>query len=114
MITAPRLTVDVAEALRAGHDALIELGGAKRGDKTMLDALGPFVECRRIRGATAEPTGAVPGWPSVEVAQKAAAELPPTCAPRSAGPDHWPSAASGTPDAGAISLAMCIGHVGRS
>ena len=33
-----------ADAVRAGHDALVQLGKAKRGDKTMLDALGPFVD----------------------------------------------------------------------
>jgi hypothetical protein len=35
---------DVADALRAGYDALVSLGGAQRRDKTMLDALVPFVE----------------------------------------------------------------------
>jgi dihydroxyacetone kinase len=33
-----------AEALRQGCQALSELGGAKPGDRTMLDALGPFVK----------------------------------------------------------------------
>jgi dihydroxyacetone kinase len=33
-----------AEAFRAGCDALAELGGAARGDRTMLDALFPAAE----------------------------------------------------------------------
>ncbi|ORT55902.1 dihydroxyacetone kinase subunit DhaL [Streptomyces sp. CB03238] len=36
--------VQLAEALRAGVTAVAELGGAKAGDKTMLDALEPAVE----------------------------------------------------------------------
>jgi phosphoenolpyruvate---glycerone phosphotransferase subunit DhaL len=34
----------LADALRAGVDAVAQLGGAKAGDKTMLDALNPAVE----------------------------------------------------------------------
>ena len=30
--------------MRDGYDALVQLGGASPGDKTMLDALLPFVE----------------------------------------------------------------------
>ena len=35
---------DLADGVRAGYDAIVALGGAKLGDKTMLDALWPFVE----------------------------------------------------------------------
>ncbi|MDO5662776.1 MAG: dihydroxyacetone kinase family protein [Brachybacterium sp.] len=35
---------DVLEALRAGVDAITRLGGAEPGQKTMVDATGPFVE----------------------------------------------------------------------
>lgn len=34
----------LADALRAGVDAVAQLGGAAQGDKTMLDALYPAVE----------------------------------------------------------------------
>ena len=40
----------VAAAMRDGYDALIQLGGASPGDKTMLDALLPFVEELRAPG----------------------------------------------------------------
>ena len=45
----------VAAAMRDGYDALIKLGGAAPGDKTMLDALLPFVEELERRVADGEP-----------------------------------------------------------
>ncbi|MGU3498433.1 dihydroxyacetone kinase family protein [Mycobacterium sp. C31M] len=97
---------DVASALRAGHDALVDLGKAKPGDKTMLDALGPFVLAfeNAVDGGTDWRTA----WlESVEVAQKAAsatAEL----RPKVGRARPLAERSLGTPDAGAISLAMCI------
>lgn len=39
---------DWAAAAEAGFIAISELGGAKEGDKTMLDALGPFARALRL------------------------------------------------------------------
>ena len=100
---------DVAEALRAGHDALVELGGARRGDKTMLDALGPFVEA--IESAVARGIDWRSAWlASIDVACKSAtatAEL----RPKVGRARPLAERSVGTPDAGATSLAMCIGTV---
>ncbi len=97
---------DVTAALRAGHDALATLGGARPGDKTMLDALGPFVDS--VERAVSRGTDWRTAWlDSVEVAQKAAAataELRPKVGRARPLADR----SVGTPDAGAISLAMCI------
>ncbi|MGN7781364.1 dihydroxyacetone kinase family protein [Mycolicibacterium sp. 22603] len=97
---------DVAAALRAGHDALAMLGGARPGDKTMLDALGPFVDS--VERAVIRGIDWRTAWlDSVEVAQKAAAataELRPKVGRARPLADR----SVGTPDAGAISLAMCI------
>jgi dihydroxyacetone kinase len=96
----------VAEALRAGHDALVDLGGAKRGDKTMLDALGPFIDA--IEAAVDDGTDWRTAWlGSVEVAQKAAAETA-DLRPKIGRARPLAERSVGTPDAGAISLAMCI------
>lgn len=96
----------VAAALRAGHDALMALGGAERGDKTMLDALGPFVEA--VENAVSDGNCWRTAWiASAEIAQKAAAataELRPKIGRARPLADR----SVGTPDAGAISLAMCI------
>lgn len=99
---------DVAEALRAGHDALAQLGGAVRGDKTMLDALGPFVES--LETAVRTGTDWRTAWlASVEVAQKAAAETA-DLRPKVGRARPLAERSVGTPDAGAVSLAMCT-HV---
>jgi D-erythrulose 4-kinase len=96
----------VAEALRAGHDALVDLGGAKRGDKTMLDALGPFVEA--VEAAVNDGTDWRTAWlGSVDVAQKAAAETA-DLRPKIGRARPLAERSVGTPDAGATSLAMCI------
>ena len=51
----------------------MQLGGATRGDKTMLDALGPFVES--FEAAVSDGIDWRAAWSaSVEVAQKSAAE----------------------------------------
>jgi dihydroxyacetone kinase len=99
---------DISDALRAGHDALVALGGAQRGDKTMLDALGPFVES--VESAIGNGTDWRTAWSaSVEVAQKSAAETA-ELRPKVGRARPLAERSVGTPDAGAISLAMCT-HV---
>ncbi|WP_395308753.1 dihydroxyacetone kinase family protein [Mycobacterium sp. AMU20-3851] len=97
---------EVAAALRAGHDALVALGGAQRGDKTMLDALGPFVDSfeQTVDGGSDWRAAWVA---SVEVAQKAAAQTA-ELRPKVGRARPLAERSVGTPDAGAISLAMCI------
>jgi D-erythrulose 4-kinase len=97
---------DIAAALRAGQDALMALGRAQRGDKTMLDALGPFLDA--FESAVDDGTGWRTAWlESVEIAQKAAAETA-DLRPKVGRARPLAERSVGTPDAGAISLAMCI------
>jgi dihydroxyacetone kinase len=99
----------VTQALRAGYDALITLGKAARGDKTMLDSLGPFVEAFEECVATGANWRSA--WlRSVEVAQKAAAETA-ELRPMVGRARPLAERSIGTPDAGAVSLAMCISTV---
>jgi D-erythrulose 4-kinase len=95
----------VAAGMRDGYDALIRLGGAAPGDKTMLDALLPFVEELQRRVADGQ------SW---QQACRAAAEVATDAARATA--DLRPKVGRarplaerslGTPDAGATSLAMC-------
>ena len=95
----------VAAGMRDGYDALIRLGGAAPGDKTMLDALLPFIDELDRRVADGEP------W---QQAWRAAADLATEAARATA--DLRPKVGRarplaersvGTPDAGATSLAMC-------
>ena len=108
-ITARRVTRMWPSALRAGHDALVELGGARRGDKTMLDALGPFVEA--VESAVGCGIDWRSAWlESVDIAGKAAAGTA-DLRPRVGRARPLAERSVGTPDAGAISMAMCIGTV---
>ena len=101
--------LDVASELRAGHDALIELGGASRGDKTMVDALAPFVEA--VESAVGCGIDWRSAWlESVDIAGKAAAGTA-YLRPRVGRARPLAERSIGTPDAGATSLAMCIDAV---
>jgi dihydroxyacetone kinase len=95
----------VAAAMRDGYDALIQLGGASPGDKTMLDAMLPFVDELQRGVDDGEP------W---QDAWRAAADIATDAALATA--DMRPKVGRarplaersvGTPDAGATSLAMC-------
>ncbi|ORV22255.1 dihydroxyacetone kinase [Mycolicibacterium conceptionense] len=97
---------DVTAALQAGHDALTSLGGARPGDKTMLDALVPFVTA--LTSAVECGTDWRTAWlAAAEIAEKAAADTA-ELRPRVGRARPLAERSVGTPDAGAISLAMCI------
>lgn len=100
---------DVAEALRAGYDALTTLGGASLGDKTMLDAFDPFV------GAVEKSVAGGKDWRSawsdaVAVAADAAAHTA-ELRPKVGRARPLAEKSVGTPDAGATSLSMCVATV---
>jgi dihydroxyacetone kinase len=97
---------DVAEGVRAAYDALVRLGGAAPGDKTMLDAIEPFAEelARRVQAGEALPqawTGAA------DVAERAARDTA-ALRPRVGRARPLAERSVGTPDAGATSFAMCV------
>ncbi|ODR25188.1 dihydroxyacetone kinase family protein [Mycolicibacterium porcinum] len=97
---------EVTAALRAGHNALTSLGGAQPGDKTMLDALAPFVSA--LSSAVESGIDWCTAWlAATEVAEKAAADTA-ELRPRVGRARPLAERSVGTPDAGAISLAMCI------
>lgn len=95
----------VAAGMRDGYDALIRLGGAAPGDKTMLDALLPFVEELEQRVAAGEAWPAA--WRSAAEAATAAARDTANLRPKVGRARPLADRSVGTPDAGATSLAMC-------
>ncbi|WP_368075766.1 dihydroxyacetone kinase subunit DhaK [Curtobacterium sp. Csp1] len=102
---------DVVAAAQAFADSIVHLGGASRGDKTLLDALMPFVDELRSRvdeGAdTAEAWQAAAG---VAVEQAAAtADL----RPRVGRARPLAEKSVGTPDAGATSMGMVLTRIGE-
>ncbi|HKV22594.1 MAG TPA: DAK2 domain-containing protein, partial [Mycobacterium sp.] len=99
----------VAAGMRDGYDALTELGGASPGDKTMLDALLPFVEELERRVADGEPWQQA--WSSAAEVAGEAARATAQLRPKVGRARPLAERSIGTPDAGATSLAMCASTV---
>ncbi|MCZ0731361.1 D-erythrulose 4-kinase [Mycolicibacterium iranicum] len=95
----------ITAALRDGFDALIELGGAAPGDKTMLDALLPFVDDLERRVNDGERWQQA--WAAAAVVATEAARETADLQPKVGRARPLAERSVGTPDAGATSLAMC-------
>jgi len=95
----------VAAGMRDGYDALIELGGASPGDKTMLDALLPFVEQLEGRVDDGEPWQ--DAWRAAAGTASDAARATAELRPKIGRARPLAERSIGTPDPGATSLAMC-------
>jgi L-erythrulose 1-kinase len=101
---APDADTTVA-AVRAFSDAVVSRGGATIGDKTMVDALIPFVEELAAR-VTDE--GLERGWQNAAAAAVKAADATATLIARRGRSHLHGERALGTPDAGAVSLALVL------
>jgi dihydroxyacetone kinase len=102
---------EVAAGARASYEALTSLGGAQPGDKTMLDSWLPFVETLEAAVATGDPLSAA--WEkAVEACQQAAAATA-DLRPKVGRARPLAERSIGTPDAGAISFAICVRAVGE-
>ncbi|MGY4712248.1 dihydroxyacetone kinase family protein [Mycolicibacterium sp. CBM1] len=95
----------VAAGMRDGYDALIRLGGAAPGDKTMLDALLPFVE--ELEHQVAAGRSWQDAWRCAAEVATAAARDTADLRPKVGRARPLADRSVGTPDAGATSLAMC-------
>ncbi len=102
---------DLALGVRAGYDALVRLGGASPGDKTMLDALEPFAQelTSRISGGTP----LARAWAGAAEVAVAAAEGTRDLRPKVGRARPLAERSIGTPDAGAVSLGTCVTAVGH-
>lgn len=100
---------DVVDALAAGVDAILRLGGAKPGDKTMVDAAVPF------RDALAEQFDADAG-PAIVAAARVAREAADKTADITARLGRarvLGEKSKGTPDPGALSFSMLMHALGE-
>ncbi len=97
---------DVAAALRAGLGALVSLGKATVGDKTMVDALVPFLDS--LDTELAKGAGLIEAWSIAADAARAAADQTSSLRPRIGRARPLADRSVGTPDAGAVSLALCL------
>jgi dihydroxyacetone kinase len=104
-------SVTVAGGIRDGYDALVRLGGAAPGDKTMLDALLPFTEDLEQRVGAGEKWQ--DAWRSSADVATAAALATADLRPKIGRARPLAERSIGTPDAGATSIAMCAQTVGE-
>jgi dihydroxyacetone kinase len=103
---APR----VAAAVSLGRDRVAEVGRAAVGDKTMLDALVPFVDALRTAVGSGVSLGAA--WSgAAQVATEAAAATA-DLRPRVGRARPLAERSLGSPDPGAVSLALCLTAAG--
>ena len=95
---------DWAAALQGGTSALAALGGAHRGDCTMLDALQPAADTFAERlGQSQTPRAA---WQAAIAAAEAGAEATATMSPRLGRSSYLGDRAIGTPDPGAMGVTV--------
>lgn len=102
---------DTAKGARAALNAIVALGRARLRDKTLVDALDPFVAT--LERETAAGKGPAEAWrEAAQAAAKAAADTA-ALTPRLGRARPLASRSLGHPDAGAVSLAMVLTTVGE-
>ncbi|MHB1598906.1 MAG: DAK2 domain-containing protein, partial [Acidimicrobiales bacterium] len=100
---------DVISALRAAISAITRLGNAEVGDKTMLDALVPFVDA--LESEVARGVQWIEAWCLAAAVATTAAEATAALRPRVGRARPLADRSLGTPDPGAVSLALCLAVV---
>ncbi|GAA3179281.1 MULTISPECIES: dihydroxyacetone kinase family protein [Streptomyces] len=106
----PCTTELFADAADAAHRAVAELGGARVGDKTLLDALEPFR--RTLRAHTADDPAK--SWRAAAEAATRAAAATAALTPSRGRAARMGDLGLGHPDAGATSLALLLTAVGET
>ncbi|WP_165065460.1 dihydroxyacetone kinase family protein, partial [Marisediminicola senii] len=99
-------TAAVAKASRAALDAIQTLGKAEVGDKTMIDALAPFVES--LEAQAAENVALPTALAEAASVSRAAADATSTLRPKVGRARPLAEKSIGHPDAGAISLSLIL------
>ena len=99
----------VRDAVRVGVSAVQRLGGAKLGDKTLLDVLIPFVDALSGEVDRHEPLPAA--WAHASSVAEAAAGATASLTPRVGRARPLAARSIGSPDAGAVSLSLCLSAV---
>ena len=100
----------VAAGVKDAKDGIMHFGKAKVGDKTMVDVLVPFSDS--LNAAVAEGASLTDAWlVAAKVADKAAQDTA-HLVPKMGRARPLAEKSVGTPDAGAISLAMIVNRVG--
>jgi dihydroxyacetone kinase len=103
---------DWARAFRAGVDAISELGGAKPGDRTMLDALHPAAEA--FAAALAEGRAPWDAWAAAVAAAETGVAATRDMHPALGRASYLGARVIGHPDAGASAVAVWLRAVGTA
>ncbi|OOO24931.1 dihydroxyacetone kinase [Agrobacterium salinitolerans] len=101
----------MAEAFVAAVLAVSELGGAKPGDRTMIDALHPAAAT--FRDKLAAGASADDAWRSALAAGIAGAEATTSMKPRLGRASYLGERAMGHPDAGAVAVSIWLEAIGN-
>ncbi len=102
----------VSHAVHAAMTTIAERGGARVGDKTMLDALVPFDDELSRAATTGVPLGEA--WRHAARTAREAAAATAALAARTGRARTHGERSVGTPDAGAISLGLVVEVIGDS
>jgi dihydroxyacetone kinase len=107
------LTADaVAQGARAALEAVVRLGGAKIGDKTLVDAFAPFADA--LEEGVAKGKTLAEAWASAAEAASKAAEATARLTPKLGRAKSHTQRSLGHPDAGAVSLSLIARVVGEA
>ncbi len=109
---APADGAAVVRGARLALDSVSSLGGARVGDKTLVDALVPFVETLEASFAAGKPLPAA--WADAAAASKAAADATAQLTPKLGRARPLAERSIGHPDAGAVSLSMIAACVAKT
>jgi dihydroxyacetone kinase len=104
--TAQPGALDWAAAMRGAAQAISELGGAKPGDRTMLDALVPAANALESGLKSSQPVEQV--WAEVVRAAESGAQGTAQMTPRAGRASYLGARAIGTPDGGAVAVACWL------
>ncbi|MGB3374831.1 MAG: DAK2 domain-containing protein, partial [Microbacterium sp.] len=101
----------VADAVTAFTDAIIELGRAEPGDKTLVDALLPFRDALAEHIAAGSPL--TEAWRMAATSAVSAAKATADLSPKKGRARPLAEKSVGTPDAGATSLSLIVTALGE-
>ena len=108
--TEPVTAERVVAAVRGAASELQTFGKAELGDKTMLDALFPFVDTLAARGGPGEPLAVA--WAHAADTCRRAAEETASLVPKIGRARPLAERSVGTPDPGAISMGLIVTAIG--
>jgi dihydroxyacetone kinase len=98
--------VDVVEAVRSALVAVQTLGGAQLGDKTLVDALTPF--CRTLASEVESGVSLREAWRAASDVATVASLQTAQLSPKLGRAVPLAQRSLGSPDPGAVSLALCM------